>query len=91
MSAIPFPAPSETLAYAALGVALGLAHFGLLRWNLSLYLRGQWRGIGMQVLRFAAVASAFALLARSGAWPLLLGLSGFMLGRMLILRRVNSP
>lgn len=91
MSAVPFPTPAGALACAALGVALGLAYFSLLRWNLRLYLRGQWRGIGMQLLRFAAVASAFALLARSGAWPLLLALGGFMLGRMLILRRMNSP
>lgn len=90
MMIAPFPALTTAAADTAVGVVLGLAYFNLLRWNLRLYFVAPARAIGLQALRLAALAAVFVLLARLGAWPLLLALAGVMIGRGLVLHRVRG-
>lgn len=78
------------LAWAALGLALGLLHFALLRWNTRLYLEGRRFAPLLQAARILAVAAVFVPLARLGAWPVLLAMGGFLIGRGLILRRARA-
>lgn len=91
MNLPPLPGVSTVLLYGGSGVLLGLLHFSLLRWNTELYLRARLWALGLQLLRLAAVLAALVLLARGGAWPLLLTLGGFTIGRTLVLRRLRVP
>ncbi|GAA4337415.1 hypothetical protein GCM10023144_33130 [Pigmentiphaga soli] len=75
------------LAFAAIGVAIGLFHFATLSWNLRLYLAGApWRGIALQGARLALVIAALAAVAHAGAVPLLVALAGVVAGRQWALR-----
>jgi hypothetical protein len=69
---------------AALGVALGAAHFVTLRLNTRLYLGGGplWRGLALHGLRLGATGAAFGLAARTGGAAVLVAvLGGFLLAR----------
>jgi F1F0 ATPase subunit 2 len=86
---------TATLALASgsalAGIAFGLAYFTALRRNVDLYCTGR-SPLGLMVLllvRIAAAALAFALLAALGALPLLAGFLGFLMARSLALRSVS--
>lgn len=74
------------------GLAGGSAHFALLRWNTSLYIRagGVPLALGVQVLRLATVSLLLAFAAWHGALPLLLAALGIMIARPLLLRRMQA-
>jgi hypothetical protein len=75
----------------AVGVAAGLLHFLLLRWNARLFItEGALHAIGVQALRLAALGSVLVLAARLGAMPLLLTALGVMIARQIILRRTQA-
>lgn len=75
-----------------IGLALGLIHFGTLKKVSALYLSGTGAGraIGLQLGRLAFLAVALALLALSGAGPLLGGALGVLAGRTLVLRHAGG-
>lgn len=84
---------ARAATWAAAGVALGVAHLALLRLDVELWLRRRgWAApVGLHVLRLAAVAGAFLLLARRGALPLLAALAGFGASHLLLaLRRPRA-
>ena len=74
--------------FLALGFAAGALFFALLRWNTSLYTRGDGLAFGaaVQLLRLAALAGLLALVALHGALPLLLTTSGLLIARASLLR-----
>ncbi|MGD9657613.1 MAG: ATP synthase subunit I [Methylocystis sp.] len=49
------------------------------------------RALLMFALRFAALAIALLLLAKSGALPLLSGAAGILIARQLLTRRLGEP
>lgn len=79
------------LACGGLGVVLGLAHFQSLRWNLRLYLAGRRLAAAIFPLRLAMLGAVLILVARAGAWALLLTFAGLMVGRLILLRTESSP
>jgi F1F0 ATPase subunit 2 len=79
------------LAGLAVGVLLGLAHFGSLWWNAQLFLSGgAFRAFGVQLIRFGILLAVLAGLAKLGALPLLSGALGLLLARGLLIRRLGS-
>ena len=74
--------------FLALGVALGVAYFGALRWNVSLYCGGERIALALSIhiLRLLAAAAIFIPVARSGLAPLLSTLAGFQLAKLLAIR-----
>ena len=70
------------------GLAVGAAHFALLRRNTLLFLDagGFLRALVVQALRIAAVAAALTFAAWHGALPLLLAALGVVIARPLIVR-----
>ena len=83
----------STLMFAALGLLVGLWHFGSLRWLSQRLVRPSgpdWRIVlPLQLLRIAVLVLAGLLAVRQGAWPLLgLGL-GVLAARALLLHRVR--
>jgi F1F0 ATPase subunit 2 len=86
----PLPGFAMALSYGVTGLLLGLFHFCLLHWNTRLYMAGKRGALVLHALRIGGVAIIFVLAARHGAWPLLLVLGGFHVGRTLILRRVRT-
>jgi hypothetical protein len=70
------------------GLAGGIAHFVLLRWNTQLYLGGGSVAcaLGVQALRMVATTLLLAFAAWHGALPLLLAAIGVFLARLLVLR-----
>lgn len=84
------PGASSLLLYAAAGMIVGVLHFSLLRWNTRLFLNARpWAPL-LQLLRMSLMLAVLLLFARSGLWPLLLGVLGLQLGRTLVLHRVRS-
>jgi F1F0 ATPase subunit 2 len=71
------------------GLALGVAYFTALRWNVRLYLTpgGRAAGIALHVGRLAAVTAVLWLAARAGAAPLLAVALGIVVSRPLAIRR----
>ena len=70
--------------FLALGLAAGLVHFHLLRWNTHLFITcGALRAFGVQALRLAALAGVLVLAAWFGALPLLLTALGVMIARFI--------
>ena len=75
----------------AAGVAAGLLHFLLLRWNTRLFITtGVPRAIGIQALRLVALAGVLLLAARLGAMPLLLTALGVLIARQIVVRRTQA-
>jgi hypothetical protein len=70
--------------FLALGIATGLVHFHLLRWNTQLFITGgALSAFAVQALRLTALAGVLILAARFGALPLLLTASGVMIARFI--------
>ena len=79
-------------AVAALGVglALGLAFFASLRRNVQFYTDGRpLAGVVLHLLRVLLVAAVLVAAVQFGAVPLLACALGFLIGRHLVLRRVE--
>lgn len=67
------------------GLVLGLAHFFTLRWNTGLYLgRRPILGLGVQLLRFTALAAVLFALTRLGAGALMSGALGVLAARRFV-------
>ena len=82
-----------TLMFTALGLLVGLWHFGSLRWLSQRLVSASgpdWRVVlPLQLLRIAVLVVAGLLAVRQGAWPLLgLGL-GVLAARALLLHRTR--
>lgn len=82
----------KTLMAGVSGALLAAAFFWALDWNVYLYQRvgALWPAISLHVLRLLGVGAVFAVFARIGASPLLAGLAGFELTRVLALRLKGS-
>ena len=75
----------------ALGIAAGLLHFLLLRWNTRLFITaGALHALGVQALRLMVLAGVLLLAARLGAMPLLLTALGVMIARQFVVRRATA-
>ncbi len=75
----------------ALGIAAGLVHFHLLRWNTRLFVTGgALRAFGVQALRLAALAGVLVLAAWQGALPLLLTALGVTIARFVVTSSVRE-
>jgi F1F0 ATPase subunit 2 len=71
-----------------LGAALGAAHFVSLWGVVALMRRNQAAlGVALQVLRFALLAIALTLMAKSGANLFLAGAAGVVAARFILTRR----
>ena len=83
----PIP-PAAALAWLAAGLAVGLAYFWLLHRAVRALLAPRTGGHAwpFHLLRLVLAVAAFALLARQGALPLLLGFAGFLAARPLVRR-----
>jgi F1F0 ATPase subunit 2 len=70
--------------FAAVGLALGLAHFHGLRKDTRRYLaRGMSLGaVALHAARILASVAVLVLVARSGAIPLVAALGGFLAARL---------
>lgn len=70
------------------GTLFGSFHFLALRWNVRMLVSGPaLLPVGLQLLRFAAVAVILTLIARSfGALPLLAVALGLFVARITVLR-----
>jgi F1F0 ATPase subunit 2 len=69
------------------GLAGGIAHFSLLRWNTALYAEGSVVGaLGVQLLRMALTTGLLVFAVSHGASPLLLAALGVVLARLPVLR-----
>ena len=76
------------LAAFVLGAALGTAHFLSLWWSVALIRCGSaGLGVGVQVLRFAALALALVLVARQGPSLYLPAAAGVFVVRLVLTRR----
>jgi hypothetical protein len=78
----------RTAPFAALGAALGLAHFALLRLNVHLYLRGgsAVSPVALHVTRLACIGTAFLAISPRGPAALLSALAGFSVVRFAVAR-----
>jgi hypothetical protein len=87
---------TATLAFIALGLALGFAaglvHFATLRRVTDLYLTGgsPTRALVLQLVRLAGLAAILVLFAGLGAAPLLAAALGVFLARGAVLRRLRK-
>jgi F1F0 ATPase subunit 2 len=82
----------ELALYFAAGAVLGAAYFALLHWTVRL-LTSQTASmpvIALYLLRFAAAALVFWIIAQHGAAPLLSALLGFLVARMAGRRLVRT-
>lgn len=76
----------------AIGVLLGLIHFGSLWWTTRAFVQGEpLRALLSQLFRFALLLLVLGLLAKLGALPLLSGALGLLLARGALLRRLGRP
>lgn len=82
-----------TVIMAALGFAVGLGYFALLRRSVNLYRPGSfWGPVAVLALaRFALATGFFVVAARSGALPLLGAFLGFLVARAVALRGSSRP
>ena len=78
------------VGFVVIGLLAGTLHFVLLRWNTTLYVRGDAlvSAIGVQGLRLAVTASVLFAVALHGAMALLLAAAGVLLARLAVLRFV---
>jgi F1F0 ATPase subunit 2 len=73
----------ELLEFASLGAIFNAAYLGALAWNVRLYcLRFTPLALLLHLVRIIVTAAIFLALARAGAAPLLSGLVGFELTRI---------
>ncbi|HXZ17031.1 MAG TPA: ATP synthase subunit I [Roseiarcus sp.] len=78
------------LAAFAFGAALGTGHFVSLWWSVAL-MRENRTGLGVaaQAIRFALLAVALVLVARTGADLFLAAAAGVIVSRILLMRRAR--
>lgn len=83
----------QVFGWLLAGALLGSLYFLTLRWNVRILVSGRaLLPFGLQLLRFAVVAAALTIVARSfGALPLLAAALGLLLARTLILRWEMQP
>lgn len=75
----------------AVGILLGFAYFTSLHRNVRLFAEGRLAAAGLlQALRFLLLGSILAVMARFGAFALLACAGGLLIGRHLVLRRVEK-
>jgi N-ATPase, AtpR subunit len=73
------------------GLAGGMAHFALLRWNTALYLTGSVAAaLGLRGVRMALTTALLVVAVRHGALPLLLAALGVLLARPMVMRAIAS-
>ncbi len=79
---------SGASAGSSAGALFGSLHFLALRWNVRMLVSGRaLLPVGLQLLRFAAVAAVLTLVARTfGALPLLAAALGLLVARIIVLR-----
>lgn len=84
--------PTDAVLYLTAGAALGAGYFILLLQTVRLHASqaAAIRVIPLYFVRFAAVVSAFWIIAQQGALPLLLTLLGFLIARLVIQRWMGS-
>lgn len=73
--------------FLAFGLLAGTLHFSLLRHNAALYAHpGRvWMGAGLQVVRIGLLAGLLVVVARHGAFPLLLMALGVLIARPVVM------
>lgn len=86
MNALP------ALAFLALGITIGAAHFAMLARDAGLLLGGApiWRMLCLRGSRFLLTGAMLLLAARCGAVPLLATLAGLLLARRWALKSYGS-
>lgn len=79
--------------YLALGALAGAVHLSLLRRNAALYARPGRIGhaVGLQILRFAAMAGVLTAVALQGALPLMMAALGVIVARPVLLGAMAGP
>lgn len=85
------PSPIHFVLYLSGGAALGMVYFSLLYRTVGL-LAAQApmaRVVPLYLLRVATALAVFWFLAQRGAVPLLLGLLGFLIVRLLVQYRIG--
>ena len=71
----------------AVGILLGVVHFGSLWWNARLYTgRGAVLALVLQLVRLGLLVVVLAVLAKLGAGPLLAAAAGLLVARLLLVR-----
>ncbi len=81
-------------AWFVLGALIGALHFLTLRWNARLFASGQSLrlALGTQLVRFALVAGALAVIAiHFGALPLLIAAAGILAARTAVVQSGAQP
>jgi F1F0 ATPase subunit 2 len=85
--------PMNLFLFGALGLLVGLWHFGSLRWlsqRLVSTSKPQWGiALAVQLLRIGVLVGACWWAVRFGAWPLLALALGIVAARVLLLRRAR--
>jgi F1F0 ATPase subunit 2 len=87
------PMALATLAlYPVAGVALGALYFVLVHRTARLHAAAgpAWRIVALYALRVVLAVAVFWVIAQQGALPLLLTLAGFIVSRMVVVRRVGA-
>ena len=77
--------------FGLIGLVLGVAYFATLRWTVDAYLRGGRGAIAWYVLRLAGVTAALYVLVRIGGALVLASLAGFLVARLVAVRRAHAP
>ena len=81
----------QALFGLAVGSLLGLAHFGMLWWNVGFFASGGLpKAFALQLLRFGVLAAVLYGVAQFGALALLCAALGILIARSIILRRMRS-
>lgn len=83
----------ETVAAFAAGAGAGIAHFGLLRKNVDVFLSSgsAMRAVALQIGRLAVTGLTLYVAVRFGGAPVLLAaLAGFLAARHLMLRQMGG-
>lgn len=81
----------QILLGLAVGGALGVLHFGSLRWVAQRYAEGGAAGaVLVQLLRFAVLGLVLFGLAKVGAAALLAGAVGLLIARYVVVRRLGG-
>jgi len=82
----------QIAAFAAGGIALGIAYFASLRRVAEIYAEGhvRWRGIVLHVARIVVLVGALVGAATFGALPLLAAAGGVLIGRVIVMARTRN-
>jgi F1F0 ATPase subunit 2 len=75
--------------FAVAGLALGAVHFATLRWTVDAYLRGGRGAMAWYLARVAGAALILFSLVRAGGTLVLATLGGFLVARVVAVRRAR--